>query len=368
MTYYSALHYASKAEKSAREAATYNYKNVITNCITEIPQDIKLELNNGTLILKAGSKVYVPNGFEADGVTPKFDIKIVENDISQTFGSSTDISLLFLKQNNTLAWYSVSASGTTPPTTGVLYNTSLNKVQGYSGGSLNSDNNSFPFCLVTLSNGSVTSIDQTFNGFGYIGSTVFALPGVKGLIPDSRNADGRLKNVEFTTEDVLLYTNTSQYTGRLVLLINHHGVNCWYESTTAGNCEAGYVSFTSGIVTSFNPKLPFHAVDRNDSSWIAGQAMPSGRYIDLTLGASGSTYTAPANGWFTIQMKSNNVGQYLQLFLAGQGLGFEDHSITSGDTAKLTIPVAKGKMIGVNYNFGSGAVLFRFTYAEGEAN
>ena len=33
-----------------------------TNCITEIPNDIKLELSNGTLTLKAGSKVYVPNG------------------------------------------------------------------------------------------------------------------------------------------------------------------------------------------------------------------------------------------------------------------------------------------------------------------
>ena len=55
---------------------TVNYKN-ITNCITEISQDIKVELNNGTLTLKAGSKVYVPNGFEEDGTTPKFDIKIV---------------------------------------------------------------------------------------------------------------------------------------------------------------------------------------------------------------------------------------------------------------------------------------------------
>ena len=42
-----------------------DYSNV-TNCITKIPQDIKLELNNGTLTLKAGSKVYVPNGFEQD--------------------------------------------------------------------------------------------------------------------------------------------------------------------------------------------------------------------------------------------------------------------------------------------------------------
>ena len=53
-----------------------------TNRILEIPQDIKLELNNGTLTLKAGSKVYVPNGFEADGTTPKFDVVNVQSDIS----------------------------------------------------------------------------------------------------------------------------------------------------------------------------------------------------------------------------------------------------------------------------------------------
>ena len=59
---------------------TVDYTN-ITNCITEIPQDIKLELNNGTLTVKAGSKAYAPNGFEADGTTPKFDVKIIESDI-----------------------------------------------------------------------------------------------------------------------------------------------------------------------------------------------------------------------------------------------------------------------------------------------
>ena len=39
-----------------------NLLNYTTNRILEIPQDIKLELNNGTLTLTAGSKVYVPNG------------------------------------------------------------------------------------------------------------------------------------------------------------------------------------------------------------------------------------------------------------------------------------------------------------------
>ena len=33
-----------------------------TNCITEIPQNIKLELENGEVTLKSGSKIYTPNG------------------------------------------------------------------------------------------------------------------------------------------------------------------------------------------------------------------------------------------------------------------------------------------------------------------
>ena len=52
----------------------------ISNYIRYINQDIKLELNDGTLTLKAGSKVYVPNGFEADGVTPKFDYMDITSD------------------------------------------------------------------------------------------------------------------------------------------------------------------------------------------------------------------------------------------------------------------------------------------------
>ena len=49
-----------------------NWSSNVTNCITGIPQDIKLELSSGTLTLKAGSKVYVPNGFEQDGTTKKY--------------------------------------------------------------------------------------------------------------------------------------------------------------------------------------------------------------------------------------------------------------------------------------------------------
>lgn len=44
-------------------------------------------------------------------------------------------------------------------------------------------------------------------------------------------------------------------------------------------------------------------VTATGSSTAAGWAMPSTTYTDLTLGASGATYTAPANGYFTINIK-----------------------------------------------------------------
>ena len=60
----------------------------ITNCITEIPQDIKLELKDGVLTLKAGSKVYVPNGFEANG-TPAVKLYAWTSSNGETFYTDT---------------------------------------------------------------------------------------------------------------------------------------------------------------------------------------------------------------------------------------------------------------------------------------
>ncbi|MBQ9150293.1 hypothetical protein IJX73_05110, partial [bacterium] len=62
------------------EIEKFNKNVQITNCITEIPQRINLELTDGVLTLKAGSVVTVPNGFEIDGQTPKFDYVTIDSD------------------------------------------------------------------------------------------------------------------------------------------------------------------------------------------------------------------------------------------------------------------------------------------------
>lgn len=195
-----------------------NWSTNVTNCITEIPQDISLMLDsaNNRTILKAGSKVYVPNGFESNGTTRKFTEYVVPNDIiNSDLAPDTGTRLLYLVNQNTLVGISASTSGTTAPTSSgnnVFYNTSTNTIRRYMDGTEQSGTYSFPIAIVTA-NGTylISKIDQVFNGFGYIGSTVFALPGVKGLIPNGRNEDGTLKNIEFTTSSVL--TSTQEVTG-----------------------------------------------------------------------------------------------------------------------------------------------------------
>ena len=94
-------------------------KSQITNCLLEVPQRIKLELNDGVLTLKAGSEVIVPNGFEADGTTPKFDYVDIESDvISIQWGTETD-SNIFEMYNpvlNDITPWKYSYSGRTAPT------------------------------------------------------------------------------------------------------------------------------------------------------------------------------------------------------------------------------------------------------------
>lgn len=96
---------------------------------------------------------------------------------------------------------------------------------------------------------------------------------------------------------------------------------------------------------------------------MAGMAMPSETYIDLTLGASPSTYIAPANGWFTFSKKTNNTNQYL--YLKGSLIGSESKAPNSSTGLTVFLPVQKGDRIRVGYNAGGATEYFRFIYAVG---
>ena len=96
-----------------------------------------------------------------------------------------------------------------------------------------------------------------------------------------------------------------------------------------------------------------------------GASMPSNRYIDLTLGKTGSTYTAPANGWFTRYIWGLTTAGYLYMRNNANQLVMETRSTIRGTAVSAYVPVQKGQSILVNYDAVGTGNIFRFIYAEG---
>ena len=103
---------------------------------------------------------------------------------------------------------------------------------------------------------------------------------------------------------------------------------------------------------------------------ISGLGMPSDTYTDLTLGASGSTYTAPADGYFVLLMNTVNNTNMVVGLAAGVGrVGFTtvipaNNNLQSNNFGSF-IPVKKGDAASVFYSGVTSAFRFRFVYAVG---
>lgn len=122
------------------------------------------------------------------------------------------------------------------------------------------------------------------------------------------------------------------------------------------------------IATDLNGKADVDLTNVNDTGYIkmAGASMPSDTYVDLTLGADGSTYTAPADGWFVLRKDSNGQGQYCILSRSDSAIRQRaDQSGGNKVEANLLIPVLNGQQIYVQYSFSGVTSMFRFIYAQG---
>lgn len=272
----------------------------ITNCITEIPQDIKLELADGVLTLKAGSKVYIPNG---SGI---FDTYIIPNDLTYT-RSGVDTLFLFIRTDT----YTIGISGLNSISSGstdslagtqyhTWYDTANNLIKRYATDTNTPDRyDSLPIAIIKVGETQIESIDQVFNGFGYIGSTVFVLPGVKGLIPNGRNEDGTLKSNLVTSNKVLTNTYTGTNSNLYFGFVNNavyfqSGASISYNAaanTTTWNAAIiAKTNATSGKITEFESKPTFHAVDYSDFEELDNSAVH--KTGDETV-AGTKTFTAP---------------------------------------------------------------------------
>lgn len=351
---------AQEAANSAVAARPLSDKN-ITNCITAIPQDIKLELVSGVLKLKAGSKVYKANGV---AVTISGDL------VAQQGGTNTGAFAFYRSDNNTV--YTVIASQTfsgatapaNPVTTTTWLDTGAKDVKVYDGtqwvGGV-----SLPLCTFDNQNGKVTAVTQVFNGMGYIGNSVYALPGVKGLIPNGFNADGSLNNAEFEVANVLITTNTGSTDKRNIVFNNGwmgHPRQSYYNIEDNRNYRtnndetdiiitttiiAAAVEYVKGRVTSLTPKTVFHAVDYNDYA----EDIQKCKLIAYDAGRNPGSLS----GSYTLVLQDNDERVSLQVV---------DNVTITIDTSQLTFPEEWYTIVFEIY-FINGAKTVNLSYAGG---
>ena len=96
---------------------------------------------------------------------------------------------------------------------------------------------------------------------------------------------------------------------------------------------------------------------------MSAMSMPSGTYKDLTLGASGNSYTAPADGWVAINKFATSGGQWVSI--TSNNMGSQSSVPAANGTGVCYLPVKKGDVFKVTYILGGTTTYFRFIYAEG---
>lgn len=96
----------------------------------------------------------------------------------------------------------------------------------------------------------------------------------------------------------------------------------------------------------------------------SGFGKPSSKYIDLTLGASGSSYTAPADGWVCLEKKTTGSNQWLQLNT--DRIIDLSNAPASGNSLTALISVSKGEPFWAYYSAAGDTLRFKFFFDEGE--
>ena len=213
-------------------------ESYLTNCILEIPQNIKYTLEDGVLTIKAGTIITVPYGTTDQSTTYPVGATFLNNNfkvvktyfnngkffvqaevqadrsVSSTAADSNRLVGLAPQSHGTYNYTDTACySGTTAPTNtdtlAIWYDTANNVIKqtNNSGDSWNEAYWCLPLLLVERANQEWTQVLNVFNGMGYIGSTAWVDKGVKLLSANGRNADGILNNKEITINNLIIRTN-----------------------------------------------------------------------------------------------------------------------------------------------------------------
>lgn len=388
----------------------------LTNRVVKTPKGVEIQLTSEAIIYKKDSIVYVPNGFESDGITPHYDKITLSQDFSGVFGSASTgargtVLACIRPSDGNIQWYPNDhyfVSATVPTFSdgwGLWWDTTNNVIKLYNNNSYITQGFSLPTHTQTENYG-IKSIDQIFNSFGYIDTVVFMLPGINVEYSIGRNSDGTFINKSYLSTDILTFTPSSgvsgwfevgfdinsstdqiayfgEYSNKQYIsstkpsLTNVH----WYNPITGQN---RYVDF-NGIVSSqlsgcfqlcrcqlnsnrviswINHDSCIHQVNTYSRTDLTNIPMPSKNYIDLSIGATETAYQAPDNGYFIAVSNAATGETWLALYNTTTMMGTFVNAPSGWDYQRVLIPVSRGDTVKLAYG-NVGIRFLRFVFANG---
>ena len=161
------------------------------------------------------------------------------------------------------------------------------------------------------------------------------------------------------------YEDDREYSKEQWVLANTSEGKGLYESQVDGNKGNSLLDTTywkKVIIDGDLSRIGEQLADKVNMLQASGAGMPSSKYIDLTVGADNTEYTAPANGWYSVKGMSD-IGQYGMVGLETKDMTSYNWSSNSNGVA-VFLPVKKGDVVKCRI-ISVTQVQFRFVYAEG---
>lgn len=98
------------------------------------------------------------------------------------------------------------------------------------------------------------------------------------------------------------------------------------------------------------------------------ECLVSDRYIDLTLQASGTKYTAVANGFVFFEKLNTSNTQFVKGTNLSSGYADISYGTYSGSTPSILLKVKRGDIFSIDYDAAGVTNSFRFIYARGNGS
>lgn len=252
----------------------------ISNCVLEIPQNIKVSIASNVVTLEKGSIITLTGTVYTTYTLTAAQTYTVSSSLADgkyyLFANSAGVIQAPIAMADVVSASSLPASGM------YCYLTTDKIIYKYEDSEWNATTLAYPLGIIEMASGIASFAkdsngnDMIFNGAGFVGTALFCFPNVKGLIPNGLNADGTYKS-EIMISNAVRITQLASFNGDRILLSNSlGGLGVLYDLTpelggydaktnliyrgsgtvVSQQVELGKITMSSSIITDFTIRQP----------------------------------------------------------------------------------------------------------------